>query len=242
MKTVILCGGRGTRMGRTNVPKPLVEIGDKPILWHIMKFYSHYGYRDFVLCLGHLGEKIFEYFTSETEMPDNEATIHYQREGWSITFVDTGLERNTGGRIKMVEHLLNDTFFATYGDGLSDMNLNSLLEFHNKHGNIATLTSVRARTTFGTLELDSNRVADFVEKPVLEEWINGGFFVFEPEVFEHIGENDVLEREVFHRLVEEGALMAYKYTGFWDCMDTYKENIQLNEMWRDGEAKWAVWK
>ncbi len=242
MKTVILCGGKGTRMGKIDVPKPLVEVGEKPVLWHIMKIYSFYGFNDFILCLGYQGDKIVKYFAGKPLGNRREVTKEYPDEGWSITFVDTGVDTNTGGRIKRVEDHLDDTFFATYGDGLSDINIKGLLEFHKVHGKLATLTAVQSTTTFGILKLDADRVVDFTEKPPLKEWINGGFFVFEPRALDLVGENDVLEREAFHRLIERGELAAYRHSGFWRCMDTYKENIELNELWRNGKAAWAVWR
>jgi glucose-1-phosphate cytidylyltransferase len=173
---------------------------------------------------------------------DKKVTIDYTPENWKITFIDTGLETNTGGRIKKIEKEVEDTFFATYSDGLSDLNLNSLLKFHRRHGRIATLTAVRPRSPFGILDINSGTVTNFREKPKLDNWINGGFFVFETEIFDYIKENDVLERGVFKRLVKNKNLVAYRHKGFWKCMDTYKDDIELNEIWNTNNARWRVWK
>jgi glucose-1-phosphate cytidylyltransferase len=231
MKTVILCGGKGMRLReQTNsIPKPMALIGDKSILWHIMKIYSHFGFNEFILCLGYKGEVIEEYFKDTRE--------------WNIVFEHTGEDTNTGGRIKRIEKYINeDMFFATYGDGLANIDLNKLLNFHKNHSKIATLTTVKPHSQFGMLELDGDDfILDFKEKPLLDYWINGGFFVFNKEVFDYIGMNDVLEGEVFERLVRKRELVAYKYEGFWKCMDTYKDNIELNEMWNKRDAKWAIW-
>lgn len=228
MKTVILCGGKGMRFREhTNlIPKPMALIGEKPILWHIMKIYSQFGFNEFILCLGYQGEVIEEYFKDTPE--------------WGIIFEHTGMETNTGGRIKKIEkHINDDVFFATYGDGLADIDLNKLLKFHTNHGKIATLTTVKPCSQFGMLELDGDDfILDFKEKPLLDIWINGGFFVFNKDVFDYIGMNDVLEGEVLERLVRIRELVAYKHQGFWKCMDTYKDNIELNEMWNKRDAKW----
>jgi glucose-1-phosphate cytidylyltransferase len=230
MKTVILCGGKGTRMKEftNSIPKPMVCVGDKPILWHIMKIYSHFGFNEFVLCLGYKGEKIKEYFR-ESE--------------WDIIFAETGENTNTGGRIKRIEKYIGeDNFFATYGDGLANIDLQKLLDFHLGHGKMATLTAVQPYSQFGILEMDKNgTILDFKEKPKLDNWINGGFFVFNSRIFEYLGENDILEKAPFERLAAEKQLMAYKHGSFWECMDTYKDNVELNEMWTGNNAKWAVW-
>ncbi len=228
---VILCGGRGTRLDPHTrlTPKPLIKIGQEPILHHIMKLYAHYGFNNFILCLGHLGERIREYFKGHSN--------------WEITFVDTGMETNTGGRIKQIEEYIKEkTFMATYGDGLADINLKDLLSFHRSQGKIATLTAVRPLSPFGVIELGKDRLVNsFAEKPLLDHWINGGFFVFEKEIFEYVGANDVLEREVFARLVARKELVAFQHHGFWECMDTYKDAMELNDIWRSGQASWAVW-
>ena len=227
---VILCGGKGTRMGREDLPKPMFKIGAKPILWHIMKFYESFGFKDFVLLLGYRKEKIIEYFKNH--------------KSWNIEFVDTGLNTNTGGRVKKAEKLIKaDTFFVTYGDGLSNINLDNLLCFHRKQGKIATLTSVRPSSPFGIMGIDSHTsmVTHFDEKPILDHWVNGGFFVFNHEIFKYIKDSDVLERNTFLRLVKDRELVAYKHNGFWECMDTYKDNLRLNELWNSGNAPWAIW-
>ncbi|MFQ5975599.1 MAG: sugar phosphate nucleotidyltransferase [Candidatus Hydrothermarchaeales archaeon] len=248
MKTVILCGGKGLRMGNQNrdMPKPLVNIGDNPILWHIMKIYSHQEFKDFLLCLGYLGEKIVGYFSNEDkntvkEYKNEDLTTIYPKEGWKITCVDTGLETNTGGRIKKLEERINSTFFATYGDGVANIDLNELLRFHRAHNKVATISVVRPTSQFGILDIESDLVTNFVEKPILDYWVNGGFFVFEPEIFDYIGRNDVLEKDTFEGLVRDNEMVAYKHRGFWECMDTFKDNIELNEMWNTNNAKWAVW-
>lgn len=233
MQVVILCGGKGTRMGKDlqGSPKALIPVGDKPIIWHIMKYYSHFGFNDFILCLGYKGKDIKSYFFKDKE--------------FKIQFVDTGLDTNTGGRIKKVQKLINtDIFLATYGDGLADINLKSLLKFHLAHKKTATLTAVRPRTTFGIVGIDSNTdiVTHFEEKPFLDHWINGGFFIFNRDAFKYIKEKDILEKQSFSRLVDKKELAAYKHLGFWECMDTYKDNLKLNELWFSVKAPWKLWK
>ena len=229
---VILCGGKGTRMNGVgkSLPKPMVKIGGKPILWHVMKIYSYYGFNNLILCLGNKANKIKEYFKDIR--------------GWNITFAYTGLNTNTGGRIKKIEKYVNgETFFATYADGLADIDLSELLEYHKRRGKIATITVVKPRSPFGVVELDSsNLITSFIEKPVYDHWINGGFFVFNKDIFDYIGENDTLEREPFEKLVKNKEICAYIHQGFWKCMDTYKDNLELKEMWRTNEARWAIWK
>jgi glucose-1-phosphate cytidylyltransferase len=232
MKTVILCGGRGTRLGEhgATIPKALIEIGGQPILWHLLKLYAHQGFNDFILCLGFLGDEIKNYFV------ENENTF-------KIEFVDTGLDTNTGGRIKRIEHLIdNETFFATYGDGLSDLNLNALLDFHQSHKRLATLTAVHPHSNFGIMKLnEESAVIEFQEKPRLREWINGGFFVFNRKVFDFLEEDSILEREPLERLANERQLIAYQHTGFWKCMDTYKDNMEFNQLWDSNQAAWKIW-
>jgi len=230
IQTVILCGGKGTRMGYEELPKPLFKIGDKPMLWHIMKIYESQGFKDFILLLGYKKEKVIRHFKGHKD--------------WKIEFLDTGLDTNTGGRIKKAERLIkNDKFFVTYGDGLSDINLNSLLRFHNKHKKIATLTSVQPPSQFGIVGIDSsNLVTHFEEKPKTDHWVNGGFFVFDRRIFEFIKDGDVLESDAFSRLVALKKLAAYKHTGFWECMDTYKDNLRLNQLWDSGKPPWAIWR
>lgn len=232
MKAVILCGGRGTRLGESgrSVPKALINIGEKPIIWHLMSNYAHYGIRDFVLCLGFLGDEIrVNPLLNSTD--------------WNVTFVDTGLDTNTGGRLRQVADYLmgEDTFCVTYGDGLSDVNINSLTDFHRGHGRAATVTAIHPHSNFGIMDVaDDGRITAFREKPVLKEWINGGFFVFNQQIFDQLGENDVLEREPFERLSDAGEMMAYKHEGFWKCMDTFKDNLEFEQLWLDG-GPWKVW-
>lgn len=257
MQTVILCGGRGTRLREYTeaIPKVLVEVGGRPILWHIMKSYAHFGYNDFVLALGYLPDRIKEFFLNYHGWRGRDIRLHLgtpappefiggERDDWSITFADTGLDTNTGGRIKRLErYLTGDRFFATYGDGVSDLNLDELLAFHERHGRIATVTVVRPRTSFGLLEIDGeHRVTRFKEKPQLDWWINGGFFVFDRRVFDYLCPDSVLEREPMERLAADGQLVAFKHDGFWACMDTYKDNVELNAAWSSGTAPWCTWR
>jgi glucose-1-phosphate cytidylyltransferase len=231
MKTVILCGGEGTRLKEIteSIPKPLVEIGGKPILWHIMKIYSHYGFNDFVLCLGYKGELIEKYFKDNPESD------------WSIEFVDTGAKTNTGGRIKKIEKFISDDlFFATYGDGLANIDLNSLLKFHNDKKKIATITCANPLSQFGVLDVEDDLVLGFKEKPPLNQWINGGFFVFDKRIFDYLTEDSVLEKEPFEKLANLKEIAAYKFNEFWECMDTFKDMQLLNKLWKDGKAPWKV--
>ena len=236
MKTVILCGGRGTRLGEhgTAVPKALLEIGGNPILWHILKLYSHYGLNDFVLCLGHLGEKIKQFFSAD-DVREND---------WQIAMSDTGLETNTGGRIHRIrDHLEGEgVFCVTYGDGLADIDLKALIAYHLGHGRIGTLVAAKPRSGFGVLELDQDdSVTEFREKPPLDHWINGGFFVFNRQILDYLSDDVVLEREPLEALVSERQLMAYRHGGFWKCLDTYKDYLELNQMYDSGQAAWKVW-
>lgn len=251
MKTVILCGGKGLRMGNQSmdIPKPLVKIGNEPILWHIMKIYSSQDFSDFVLCLGYLGEKIVEYFSNQDAdiLRDyvngaKKLSIEFGEENWDITCINTGPDTNTGGRIKELENYLDSTFLATYGDGVANIDLKDLLRFHKKQKKVATITVVRPRSQFGILDIESDTVTNFEEKPRLDHWVNGGFFVFEPDIFDYIKGDEVLEKEVFERLVKDSEMAAYKHHGFWECMDTFKDGIELNEMWNLDKAEWAIWK
>jgi glucose-1-phosphate cytidylyltransferase len=231
---VILCGGRGTRLQEhtREIPKPLVEIGGRPIVWHVIQLYAVQGFREFVLCAGYKGELIAEFAEAE-RWPV----------GVQVHCVDTGLDTPTGGRIAWVRDVVGDRpFCATYADGVADVDLARLLEFHEGHGALATMTVVRPELQFGVAEMDGDdRVLGFREKPRAEAWINGGFFRFEPGVFDYLTESSVLEREPLEGLAADGQLRAFRHTGFWDCMDTYKDAVLLNDLWAAGEAPWAVW-
>jgi glucose-1-phosphate cytidylyltransferase len=228
---VILCGGRGTRLREQTqtIPKPLVEIGGQPILWHVIRIYAEQGFNRFVLCLGHRGDLI-QAFIKGNGLP----------EGLSIECVDTGEETPTGGRIALVrDRLEGRRFCATYADGVADLDLAALLDFHAQHGALATMTVVRPELQFGVAQLDGgDLVAGFAEKPRFDGWINGGFFCFEPGVFDYLDEESVLEREPLERLASDRQLRAYRHTGFWDCMDTYKDAVLLNDLWAADRAPW----
>lgn len=254
MKVVILCGGKGTRLKeRTEfMPKPLVEIGGKPILWHIMKIYSHYGFNDFVLCLGYKGEEIKRYFR-EYETIKGDFTLNLgsgdikkdngNNEKWNITFAETGPETNTGGRIKKIEKYIgNDNFFCTYGDGLANINLKDLADYHKSKGKIATMTCVSPATQFGIVDTDSESIiTKYRQKPVLNWKVNGGFFVFNKKIFDYLDENSALEEEPFEKLIKDKQMCVYSFNGFWDCMDTYKDNVVLNDLWKNNKAPWKIW-
>jgi glucose-1-phosphate cytidylyltransferase len=228
---VILCGGRGTRLREHSqtIPKPLVEIGGQPILGHVIRIYAEQGFSRFVLCLGHRGDLI-EAFVESNDLPD----------GLTIECVDTGEETPTGGRIALVRDRLEDRrFCATYADGVADVDLAALLDFHAEHGALATMTVVRPELQFGVARLDGHDVvAGFEEKPRFDGWINGGFFCFEPGVLDYLTEGSVLEREPLEGLASDGQLRAYRHTGFWDCMDTYKDAVLLNDLWAADRAPW----
>lgn len=259
MKVVILCGGQGTRLREeTEVrPKPMVEIGGRPILWHLMKLYAHYGPNEFVLCLGYKGQVIKDFFLNY-ESRVNDFTVRlgqgsgvefhnrHPEEGWSVTLAETGASAMTGARVRRVRRYLHqETFCLTYGDGLGDIDIPALLAFHRSHGKLATVTGVRPPGRFGELELSGSQVSAFAEKPqVTEGFINGGFFVFEPEVVESYlddREDLVLEQEPLQRLATDGQLMMWPHNGFWQPMDTYREWKMLEDMWSTGRAPWKVW-
>jgi glucose-1-phosphate cytidylyltransferase len=235
-------------------PKPMVQIGGRPLLWHIMKIYSHYGHNEFVICLGYKGEMIRDYFLNyETRNRDFAITLgsgkveilgNHTEDGWRVTLADTGDKTMTGGRIKRIQkYIAGETFFATYGDGVADIDIESLIAFHRRHGRLATVTAVRPSSRYGELAIEGDRVTLFREKPqVAEGWINGGFLILEPEVFELIeGDADTLETGLLARLVERGQLAVYQHEGFWQCMDTYREMQQLEELWTRDTAPWRVW-
>ncbi len=251
---VILAGGFGTRLSEETdvIPKPMVKIGDKPILWHIMKIYSHYGLRDFIICLGYKGEVIKDYFVNyflmnsdiTVNLATNDLTIHKNTsEDWRVTLVDTGLNTLTGGRVKRVAPYLKGRFLLTYGDGVSDVNIKEVIEFHDKSKTIGTVTAVRPTGRFGAIYIEDGLVRRFTEKPQEGEgWINGGFFVFEREFIEYIDDDwAILEQTPLESLAQKGQLSAYKHYGFWQCMDTLREKKYLNALWEKGEAPWKLW-
>jgi glucose-1-phosphate cytidylyltransferase len=257
VKVIVLCGGQGTRLREETEyrPKPLVEVGGRPILWHIMKLFAHHGHRSFVLGLGYRSHMIKEYFLNY-EALTNDFTIslgrphavHYhdahQEQNFTVTLADTGLNTMTGGRVKRVQkYIKGDTFMVTYGDGVGDVDVGALLEFHRGHGKLATVTTVHPQSRFGVLNIaDNGSVKCFAEKPRLDGWSSAGFFVFERRVFDYLdGDDCVLERELLERLAAEGELMAYRHEGFFFAMDTYREYLALNELWDSGRAPWKVW-
>jgi len=256
MKVVLLAGGLGTRLSEETVikPKPMVEIGGMPILWHIMKIYSSYGFNDFVVCLGYKGYIIKEYFANyflhksdvTIDLSNNELKIHdSQAEPWRITLVDTGNETMTGGRIKRIkQHIGDETFMLTYGDGLADVNISELYQFHKKSNKYCTVTAVQPSGRFGALNiLDNKAVHSFMEKPKGDgSWINGGYFVCEPQIFDYIeGDYTLWEREPMERIAAEGQMVAFEHKGFWKPMDTLREKHELEEDWVSNKAKWKVW-
>ncbi|HVP21522.1 MAG TPA: glucose-1-phosphate cytidylyltransferase [Anaerolineaceae bacterium] len=256
MKVVLLAGGLGTRLSEeTDMrPKPMVEIGDRPILWHIMKIYAHYCFNDFHIALGYKGEAIKRYFWELNNLSGN-LTIQFgsgnverlceEIEDWQVHLIDTGLDTQTGGRLQRLKPYLCDaTFMLTYGDGVSNVDLADLLRFHRAQGCISTVTAVRPPARFGGLILEGGRAAGFSEKPQIGEgWINGGFFVFEPRIFDYLdGDATNLEADVLTRLAADGQLAAYQHTGFWQCMDTLREKRLLDHLWKEGNKPWKVWK
>lgn len=256
MKVVILAGGLGTRLSEETVlrPKPMVEIGGMPILWHIMKIYAAHGFNDFVVCLGYKGYVVKEYFANyflhksdvTIDMSDNSIKVHdSQAEPWKITLVDTGNESMTGGRIKRIQqHIGNEAFMLTYGDGVSDVNISELVKFHKSHGKFCTVTSVQPSGRFGALNLTTdNTVESFLEKPKGDgAWINGGFFVCQPEVFNYIeGDSTIFEKDPMEKIASHGQMKAYNHSGFWKPMDTLRDKQELEEDWANSTAKWKIW-
>jgi glucose-1-phosphate cytidylyltransferase len=256
MKIAILAGGVGSRLSEeTEIkPKPMVEIGGKPILWHIMKHYLHFGLNEFVIALGYKGDCIKKYMLDYLSLNGNLRIDFHNREfrtdgtkleNWRIDLVETGLETATGGRIKrLAQYVGNSTFMLTWGDGVSNVDLKRLLEFHRSHGRLATVTAVRPPARFGKLTLDGDVVSSFTEKPQLDEgWINGAFFVLEPAIFDYIeGDETQWEKEPLEGLSRDGQLMAYKHDSFWQCMDTLRDRKLLEQLWDSGKAPWKLWK
>jgi glucose-1-phosphate cytidylyltransferase len=258
MKVVILAGGFGTRLSEETkeIPKPMVRIGDKPIIWHIMKLYSQYGHNEFIICLGYKGYIIKEWFANyflhnsdiTIDVRNNNIQIHDNiTEPWKITLVETGLQTQTGGRLKWIrKYVDNESFMLTYGDGVSDVRINDLVDFHSNNGKILTVTAYRPKGKFGSINMDNNgNVLSFTEKPIGDGmWINAGFFVCNPGVFDYLsgGDNEIFEREPMEKLANDGELCAFKHYGFWQPMDTLRDNIELNKLWDSGNAAWKIWK
>ncbi len=259
MKAVILAGGFGTRLSEATdlLPKPMVEIGGKPILWHIMKIYSHYGINEFIICCGYKQYVIKEYFANyfrhncdmTVDMSNNSVQIHDNHsENWKVTMIDTGLNTMTGGRVKRIQKYIgNERFLLTYGDGVTDLDIADTIKAHQESGAVLSLTGYKPVGKFGLLEIDinSNKVKSFLEKPDGDgNWINAGFFVCEPEVFNYIPENDdtvVFEKQPLQVIAQEGKMHAYKHMGFWKPMDTLRDNVELNDMWNKNKAPWKIW-
>jgi glucose-1-phosphate cytidylyltransferase len=256
MKVVILAGGLGTRLSEeTDIkPKPMIEIGGKPILWHIMKIYSGHGFNDFIVCLGYKGYVIKEYFANyflhqsdvTMDLSTNKIEVHdCKAEPWKITLLDTGLHTMTGGRIKRVQKFVgNETFMLTYGDGVADLDIPELVEFHKSHGKLATISSVQPLGRYGALDIDNDSsVLSFMEKPSGDRaWVNGGFFVLEPGIFDYIAGDEITwEKGPLEKLASSGQLAAYKHHGFWKCMDTLRDKTELEDLWNSGKAPWKKW-
>lgn len=258
MKVVILCGGKGTRLKEETEfrPKPMVEIGGKPILWHIMKIFANYGFCDFIICLGYKGNQIKQYFLNYEAMNSdftinlgnfNKIIFHnsHLEKDWSITLADTGEEAMTGARVKRIQkYVSEDNFMLTYGDGVADINIQNLFNFHKNHGKIGTVTGVHPASRFGEMILDRNKVLKFYEKPqIMKDLISGGFFIFKREFFDYLDEQDscVLEKDALEKLARDGELMLYPHNGFWQCVDTYRELELLNGLWKSENPPWKVW-
>jgi glucose-1-phosphate cytidylyltransferase len=254
MKVVILAGGLGTRISEESGarPKPMIEIGGRPILWHIMKIYSTYGFNDFIICCGYKGYVIKEYFANyflhqsdvTFDLENNSMEVHNRNaEPWKVTLIDTGDLTETGGRLKRVSYLITGDFFLTYGDGVSSINIAELLDFHRSNGGLATMTAVQPPGRFGSLELRGSEVTSFLEKPRGDGgWINGGFFVLSPRVLELIESDETLwEREPLESLARQGSLKAYMHKGFWQPMDTLRDKVFLERLWSEGRAPWKTW-
>ena len=254
MKAVILCGGLGTRLSEETslVPKPMVRIGEAPILQHIMNMYSKHDFNEFVLALGFKAEVIKEYFlnfyalSNDLKIDLRKGSVEYLKEShrnWNVHLIDTGLNTMTGGRLaRLKDYLGKETFMMTYGDGVSDINISELVRFHKRHGKIGTFTAVRPPSRFGVIEFDGDQVTSFKEKPQAQEgWISGGFFVFEPEIFNYLkdGDETVLEKRPLEKLAEDGQLMGYRHEGFWQCMDTLRDKHYLNKIWEEQKSPWA---
>lgn len=257
MKVVLLAGGFGTRISEESMykPKPMIEIGEKPILWHNMKLYSHFGFNEFIICAGYKQHVIKEWFadyflynsniTFDFTTGKNDMIVHNQHcEPWKVTIIDTGLNTLTGGRIKRIKPYINgETFLMTYGDGVSDVNINELIKEHKAGGTLATLTAVLPEGRFGVMDMSGRKINSFREKSKTDMgWINGGYMVLEPEVLDYIaGDSTMFEREPLEKLASDGQLACYKHTGFWQCMDTLRDKQRLEELWSSGKAPWKVW-
>lgn len=252
---VILAGGQGTRLREETEfrPKPMVEIGGKPILWHIMRNYAHFGFTEFIICVGYKGDFIRDYFLNfESRHRDFTVTLGHRdfiqlhgpmnEDGWKITVVETGSDTMTGGRVFQTQPYVGGRrFMCTYGDAVGNVDLESLLKFHEKHRRIASVTAVNLPSRFGVLEIQSEVVSSFREKPLTDDLVNAGFFVFEPAIFDFLNRNCVLEKEPLSQLAEKGELMAFEHHGYWQPMDTYRETLLLNELWASGNAPWRTW-
>lgn len=258
MKTIILAGGLGTRLSEVThaIPKPMVEVGHRPMLWHILKTYSHYGFKEFYLALGYKSEVIKQFFMNFYQLSNdivvNIGTGEMEAQGnnsedWVVHLIETGLHTNTGGRVRRLrDHIGKDTFMLTYGDGVTDIDVQALVAFHEKQkarGKLVTVSAVRPPSRFGGLVIEGDDVADFTEKPQIGEgWINGGYMVCEPELFDYLGsDDDSLESVALERVAEDGKLSAYRHNGFWQCMDTLRDVRKMDSLWREGNAPWKVW-